>query len=41
MPAVFRFQRRVECSFGVNEELRLSLAMPFCLLDQSRSTASE
>jgi hypothetical protein len=32
---------RFECLFGMSEELRLSLAIAVCLLDQSRSTAPE
>ncbi|HEY3637969.1 MAG TPA: hypothetical protein VGK90_07425 [Rhizomicrobium sp.] len=41
MPTVFPLQLRFERLFGMSEELRLSLAIVFCLLDQSRSTAPE
>jgi hypothetical protein len=41
MSAVFPLQMRFERPFGMSEELRLSLAIAFCLLDQSRSTAPE
>jgi hypothetical protein len=41
MPTAFPLQLRFERLLGMSEELRLSLAIVFSLLGQSRSTAPE